>query len=69
MLGILVAGERWSGGCGSRVRRREEKVEGSWQRERKQRPIESSVQDDVCEILGCISSDWHMLGTELLLSE
>lgn len=36
---------------------REEKVGGSWQRERKQRPIVSSVQDGVCEILGCISSD------------
>lgn len=56
----ILAGERWSGGCGSRLGRRvcrEEKVGGNWQREGKQRPMVRSVQDGVSAILGCISSD------------
>lgn len=48
---------------------RGEKVGGSWQRKWKQRQTVSSVQGGVCAILGCISSDWHMLGTGLSLSE
>lgn len=56
----------WGEGCAGKV---EEKVGGCWQRERKQRQIVSCVQGSVCEILGCISSDWHMLGIGLPFSE
>lgn len=75
VLSILAQVSQWSGDCGSWLGRRvyregrEEKVGGCWQRERKQRRIVSSVQGGVCEILGCISSDWHMLGIGLPFSE
>lgn len=72
VLGIVAAGEQpWSGGCGSRLgrrvwrERREEKVGGNWQRERKQRRIVSSVQGDMC----AIPAVSPMTGTELSLSD